>query len=184
MMREQGVTDESLILQKTVGNPYTNVIETRGKNSYGVFLQPSYKHLYGKRINLFNKEEMDIIMNALYSTSSFFVKKEKIVSSREEYNAYEKWSQDITANDVVSMLTGTGMFKEVGTTYNGDIKILRQGSSAKHSGVVYSDTGIVKMFSTNTIFGDKDTLNPFDVFREVNGYTKQEALKQIINKNK
>jgi len=110
-------------------SPYKVVIETRGFNSYGVFLHPSYKNIYGKKINTFTKEECEQIMDAAYATSELFVERKKVSGNVNTYKTIEKFNEDITASEVMDLLQSTGLISYMDVDHNGNIRFKRTGDS-------------------------------------------------------
>ena len=159
-------------------SPYKVVIETRGFNSYGVFLHPSYKNIYGDKIHTFTKEECELIMDAAYSTSELFVERKKVSGKVDTYKTIEKYNEDITASEVMDLLQSTGLISYMDTDYNGNIRFKRTGSKM-HSGVIFTDTAVTQIFSNNTVIGDSGAYSPFDIYCRTNGLDSHQAIKNL-----
>jgi len=112
-------------------------------------------------------------------TCEFFEKKEKVVGNVKHYGIISRYNQDATPADVMQLLSGTGMIREVSTDYEGNITFLRTGSKAKHSGKIFMNTSAMHVFSDNTPMFDVGTYAPFDVYCTVNNYTKQKAIYEL-----
>lgn len=170
--------DEITANRNLMKSPYKVVIETRGYNSYGVFLHPSYKHIYGKKINTFTAEECEMIMDAAYATSELFVERKKVSGDINVYKTIEKFNDDISPSQVMDLLQSTGMFYYMETERNGNIRFKRSGSNM-HSGVIFGDTAVTQVFSNNTILGDNGAYAPFDIYCKVNHLEPHEAIKKL-----
>ena len=163
--------------------PYAVVIETRAANSYGVLVGEGIERVYGKKLNYFSKDEMELIIAAAYSTSDYFQKKEVFSGNPKAFGVIESFNDDSSPSDILQMLESTGMFKYVRTNNKGDISFLRIGSNAPSSGTIFGDRSIVKLFSQNTIFGDCKPMNPYQLLKKINNFTDKQAIK-YITKNK
>lgn len=173
--------DENIANRNLMKSPYKVVIETRGFNSYGVFLHPSYNHIYGKKIYTFTKEECELIMDAAYSTSELFVERKRVSGNVNTYKTIEKYNEDITASEVMDLLQSTGLISYMDTDYNGNIRFRRTGSKM-HSGVIFTDTAVTQIFSNNTVIGDSGAYSPFDIYCKVNHLETHQALKKLKEK--
>jgi hypothetical protein len=179
-MLSQGI-DEQKANVNLMKNPYKVVIESRGFNSYGVFMHPEYKRIYGKKLYTFNKEECELIMDAAYATSEYFVKKKKHSGNVDAYKTILKFNEDTSADDIMNLLSSTGMLSYVDTDRSGNIKFKRQGSPI-HSGIIFADSAVTHIFSNNTILGNNGAYSPFEIYCTVNNITQYEAIKQLNNK--
>lgn len=163
--------------------PYEVVIESRGNKSYGVIAHPTYQRIQGKKIEWFTIEEVELLVDICYSLDYGFIKEYKYEGKPGEYRTISQYNEDTTAEEVLTMVTTSGGFSFAGTDYDGNYKILRNGSNAKSSGYIYKNTGILHLFSPSSIFGDQQTLSPFSVFMLTNNIDKNKALK-LINSQK
>lgn len=177
--RNKIILEEGVSIEKANENimkaPYKVVIETRGHNSYGVFAHENYNRVYGNKLHTFNKRECEMILDAAYATSQYFVQKKKYAGDVNAYRVISKFNEDITAEYVMDMLASTGMLSYVSTDNKGNIKFKRQGSPI-HSGVIFADTGITHVFSNNTILGSSGAYSPFEIYCLVNDLTQYEAI--------
>lgn len=170
--------DEITANRNLLKSPYKVVIETRGFNSYGIFIHPSYKHIYGKKLYTFNKEECELIMDAAYSTSELFIERKKVSGNIDTFKTIERFNEDITANEVMNLLEKTGLISYMDTDYNGNLRFKRLGSKI-HSGVIFSDSAVTQIFSNNTVIGDSGAYSPFDIYCKVNHLQLHEAIKNL-----
>ena len=174
--------NEIMVNHNLLRNPYKVVIETRGSNSYGVFIHKDYKRVYGKKLQTLTKEETQLVVDAAYSTSDFFEKKEKLTGDIKQLKVVERYNEDVGASEVLSLLEQTGGFKYVDTMRDGSIRFLRHGSKANCSGKIFGDTAVVNVFSSNTSLGEARAYSPFEIYCIVNNYSKYEGIKKLINK--
>lgn len=177
--------NEKTAMRIALTAPYECTLETRGEGSYGVMVHPSYKSLAKSNGQWVTKDEMEFLICLGYSLDWGFKKRDSIFSGDEDvYKEISQFNEDCGPEGMIQMIEKSGLYFTIGEDYNGNHLMRRVGSDSNHSGYVYGDTGIFKVFGTNLFDTHKDTLSPFDVYRFINGYTLGEAVEKIIEKRK
>lgn len=166
--------------------PYECTLETRGTDSYGVISHNSYK--LDKPIEKagdLSIDEVELMLSIGYSLDCGFKKKEQIfLGEADVYKEICRFNDDCGAEGMLELLERSGMYSLVGQDYNGNFMIARSGSNSKHSGYVYHDTGVLKIFGTNLFDTYKDTLTAFDVYKAITALSTEEAVAMIVTKRK
>ena len=162
--------------------PFQCTLETRGEGSYGVILHPSYEAVQSA-VGTVTPDEMELLLSIGYGLDCGFRRRERVfVGERAMYKEIVQFNEDCGAEGTVRMLEMSGLYRSIGTDYNGNYRMSRIGSASSHSGYVYADSGVFKIFGTNLFDSDKDTLSPFDIYRLLNDLSEEEAVKTIIEK--
>jgi len=174
---ELGRTSEQaseLILRK----PFEVIIETRSRGSYGVITHKDYKRFYGKKIHKLTVKEIESLNEIARSLDYSFIKKEIFSGSTKDFSTLKKYNENSTGDSVLDVLVRSGMFSFVETERSGNMTILRIGSNSIHSGRIYRDTGVVHLFTTNSIFdiSSKSSFSPFETYCIINNLTKEQAI--------
>lgn len=160
--------------------PVECVIETRSRGSYAVFLHPSYSRFYGKSLHPFSPSEVEDLLSVGYSMDWRYIRPKKRSGNIKDYKVLKRFNEDITAEDVVGLLEGSGMFKFYDTDSNGNFRMARVGSGNPFSLFVYHDTGVAHVFGMNPLTEeDKQTLSPFEVYCAVRDFTEEEAIEKL-----
>ena len=179
-------------LSKEKGNPLV-IIETRGEGGYACIYELEGND-YTKLIDLepISKDDKDTIFGvamSLDNTEQVPIKKEynlEVKDSPEYENGVKPWDDYNTRSGAADRTWSliSSHFTAVGETAN-KIKVLRHDSNAGHSGYIYKDTGILKLYSDNSFLGGSgiDTtakgLRPFEVYLLANGIDAKEAAKRL-----
>lgn len=173
-------TASAILLKK----PVECIIETRSRGSYGVFHHEQYKRFFGDTLNLFNKNEVEHLLDIGYSLDFTYRKQKTFTGRIKPYKTITQFNEDATAEGVVRMIEKSGLFTFYELDSNGNYKLARVGSSSPFSAYVYGDTGVLHVFGLNPFTEhDINTLSPFEVFCSVNNFTMDEAIK-IINEKR
>lgn len=166
-----------------LNKPKSCVIETRFEGSYGVITHKDYKRIYGKTINQFSKEEIELLYTIAYSLDCDFKKRVVYTGLDEDYKTIAKYNNDITADEVADIMIETGLYeyyKDEGNV----IKLKRVGSNNPYSCTIFKDTANIHHFGMSNIFEDaKETHTPFELYCSVHNLTEEEAIKNILKKN-
>lgn len=174
--------NEKTALALQMKHPFQVTLETRGNGSYGVLLHPDYNPIQRTNGEIVTIEEMEFLLSIGFSLDCGFVKREqKYIGESSDYGLMMKFNEDCSAQDVLKMLEISGLYTSAGEDHKGDIMIKRLDTNAHHSGYIYS-TGIVKIFGTNLFSTDKDVLSAFDIYREINDFTMNQAIQKIKEK--
>lgn len=168
----------SKILMK---KPMSCVIETRHTGSYALICGDGYERIWNDKFEWFTDDEVEFIFDTLYSFDEGYSPPSTYKGSISNYRFIRKFNEDHNASDVLSFLLNSGVFTEVEMDYTGNLRALRNGSSAGHSLVIFKDTALTHVFSHNTIFSESGTYSPFEVFCICNGVSEDGGLK-LLNK--
>lgn len=176
----KGKTSEEaseLILRK----PYEVVIETRSRGSYAVIAHPEYKRWYGETIGEFTLDEVNQLNEAAYALDFDYQPKPVFTGEIQDFSTIRKFNDSANGALTLSLLENTGMFSYVDTDRLGNIKVLRMGSKSGYSGRIYGDTGVLHIFSPNTLFDTslKSSFSPFDVYMITKNLTFEDAVKEL-----
>jgi hypothetical protein len=179
-------------LSKTTGKPLV-IIETRGEGGYACIYEIEGND-YTKLIDLepISKDDKDTIFGvamSLDNTEQVEIKKEynlEVKNSPEYENGVKPWDDYNTRTGAADRTWSliSNHFTAVGETAN-KIKVLRHDSNAGHSGYIYKDTGILKLYSDNSFLSGAgiDTtakgLRPFEVYLLANNIDAKEAAKRL-----
>ncbi len=169
-----------LILRK----PFEVVIETRSRGSYAVIAHPEYKRWYGEKIGEFTMEEIAFLNEVAYSLDFCYKPKPVFTGEVKDFSTVRQYNDSANGASSLALLESTGMFSYVETERTGNIKVLRMGSKSGYSARIYADTGVVHVFSPNTLFDTsiKDSFSPFDVFMMTSNLTFEEAINTLSKK--
>lgn len=171
--------NEKTAMNLVLKAPFEVVLETRGNKSYGVISHVDYDRLQRSNRETVTKDEMEFLLNIGYSLDCGFVKSDITYTGKsDDYRCIKEFNEDCTAEGMIGMLEASGLYQSIGMDHNGNYQMSRTGSSSKHSGYVY-DSGILKIFGTNLFNTQKDVLTPFDVYAEINNFTKEQAISMI-----
>ena len=177
--------NEKTAMHIALSVPYECTMETRGEGSYGVISHPSYEHVQRSNNILVTPEEMEMVLSIGYSLDCGFKKKDKMFVGEEDlYKEVIRFNEDCGAEGMVALVERSGLYESIGTDYNGNHMMKRMGSNSAHSGYVYQDSGILKIFGTNLFDTQKDTISPFEVYKHITRYNTEEAIQKIIEKRK
>jgi len=179
-------------LSPKTGKPLV-IIETRGEGGYACIYELEGND-YTKLIDLepISKDDKETIFGvaiSLDNTEQVAVKKEynlEVKNNPEYENGVKPWDDYNTRTGAADRTWSliSNHFTAVGETAN-KIKVLRHDSNAGHSGYIYKDTGILKLYSDNTFLGGSgiDTtakgLRPFEVYLLANNIDAKEAAKRL-----
>lgn len=168
-----------------LNKPLECIIETRFEGMYGVLVHKDYEHLYGDSIKDITLDEYLFLERMVYSLDCGFIKKQPFVGDEDEYALITKFCDDCTPEDVSDMMCSTGLYKraDVELDYNGNILLERVGSSNPYSSKVFRDTSIVVDHGMSNLFSDGlKSHNPYQVLKEVNGWTSHDVIKYLSEK--
>jgi hypothetical protein len=176
---ERTATD--LILKK----PVECVIETRSRGSYGVFIHEQYKRFFGKKMCWFSKDEVEFLLNIGYSLDYNFKKPKPYTGEQDDYALITKFNEDCSAEDVVKMITDTGLFTLHDIDSNGSHRLARVGSDHPFSAYVYKDTGILHVFGLNPLVEhDQNSMQPFEVLCATQDCDEADAVSALKKRYK
>lgn len=165
--------------------PYECTMETRGEGSYGVISHPEYTPVQKSNGEWATEKELEFLLCIGYGLDFGFKKREKIfVGEEDAYKEIVQFNEDCGADGMVDLIERSGLYHSIGPDYNGNILMRRVGSNSNHSGYVYQDTGIFKIFGTNLFDTNKDVITPFEVYKFITGWSTGEAIKNIKEKRK
>ena len=167
--------------EQILKSPFEVVIETRSRGSYAVFYHPEYTRFYGTKLQKLTLEEVELLNETAYSLDYCYQQPRVYDVGGADFSTVRKYNDDADAYRTVSLLEATGMFSVVGTERNGDMKVLRLGSSAAYSGRVFAQTGVFHVFSQNTMFDTtvKNSFSPFEVYMVTKNLTHEQAVKEL-----
>ena len=165
-----------LILRK----PYEVVIETRSRGSYAVIAHPDYNRVFGT-LNEFSVEEVEFLNEIAYSLDYCYQPKPVFKGKVGEYSSIRKYNDNANGALTLSLLESSGMFKYIETERNGNIKVLRLGSTSGYSGRIYADSGVFHVFTSNSLFDTaiKSSYSPFEVYTTTKNLTFEQAMKEL-----
>jgi hypothetical protein len=179
-------------VSKKTGNPLV-IVETRGEGGYACIYELEGND-YTKLIDLepISKDDKNTIFGvaiSLDNTERVAVKKEynlEVKNNPEYENGVKPWDDYNTRTGAADRTWSliSNHFTAVGETAN-KIKVLRHDSNAGHSGYIYKDTGILKLYSDNSFLSGAgiDTtakgLRPFEVYLLANNIDAKEAAKRL-----
>jgi hypothetical protein len=174
--------DPEKVSNMLLNKPLKCIIESRFEGSYGVISHSSYDRVYGKRIQKFERNEVEQLFEIAYSLDVGFKKRSVYVGDVNNYKEIIRYNEDTSAEDVAEMLIGTGLYK-LNSDDGARIKLFRVGSGNPYSSVVYKDTGNVFDFSTSNVFNDsKESHTPFETLCAVKNITEEEGIKFLKEK--
>lgn len=180
-----GGANEMTATRLALRAPFECTLETRGEGSYGVILHPSYTSVQKGNGSLVTPDEMEMLLSIGYSLDCGFRKRERVfVGERNVYKEIARFNEDCGADGMVKLVELTGLYRSKGTDHNGNHLMSRTGSSSAHSGYIYADSGVFKIFGTNLFDSERDTLSPFDMYCLLNELSTEEAVKRIVEKRK
>lgn len=140
------------------------LIETRGNGGYALLSpSPGYKHVYGK-IQEISIEEYDLLMETARSFSEVIEERKDI--RLEKYNKEFEVSPFADFNerfDVISYLEDNGW--EVMKGQGKSIRLKRAGNPSSGSSALFdTESRLMNVFSTSTIFDVGRAYSPADIF--------------------
>lgn len=174
--------DPLMVSEHILKKPYEVVIESRSRKSYAVFLHPDYKHVWGNRLKEFSVEEVEYLNNIAYSLDYEFIPRKPITGDVQTYKTVVEYNNNVTPEEVLQLLEGTGMYKYVSTERDGTILILRTGGKSKYSGKIFGDNSVLFLHSSNAPLFDTTggcAYSPFEVFQVCKGLTYEQAVKEL-----
>jgi len=182
---EKNNANEKTAVRIALAAPYECTLETRGEGSYGVISHPSYTPVQKSNGQWVTKEEMEWLLSVGYFLDCGFRKREQLFIGEEDiYKEISRFNEDCGASGMVELLKRSGLYESIGTDYNGNYLMKRAGSTSPHSGYVYQDSGIFKIFGTNLFDTNKDIISPFEVYKFLTGTGTDGAIKRILDKRK
>jgi len=166
--------------------PFEVTLETRGNDSYGVIEHEDYKNEYfGNLLELTTHQEVEYLLQIGYSLDCGFRKKEKVITGDVDiYAEILKFNEDCGSQGMLKLLEKSGLYFLRERDHNGNYMVYRTGSNSVHSGYVYHDTGLLKIFGTNLFDTHKDILSPFDVYKAIMNMETKEAVASIVKQRK
>jgi hypothetical protein len=172
--------NEQTAIELILKKPVECVIETRSKGSYGVFLHEQYKHFYGDKLCWFTEDEVGFLLNIGYSLDYNFRRPKQYTGDEADYSLIKRFDEDCSAEDVVKMITDTGLFTFHDIDSNGSHRLARVGSDHPFSAYVYKDTGILHVFGLNPLVDhDKQSMTPFEVLCATQNCEEADALQAL-----
>lgn len=169
-------TASEMLLRK----PVECVIETRSKGSYAVMYHPEYSRFYGKKIQRFTKDEVELLLNIGYSLDYNFKKPKPYTGDSSDYKVITKFNEDTTAEEMKDMVEKLGFFSLYDIDSNGNYRMSRVGSNSKFSAYIYADKAHMYVFGLNPISEDGEpNISPFDIYCMLNNLSKNEAIKKL-----
>lgn len=180
---DRGDKDELTVSEIIMKAPYETVIETRSKGSYAVIAHPEYKRFYGETIREFTVEEVESLNQVAYSLDYCYNPKPVFTGDIKDFGSLRKYNDDGCGSKSLEMLESSGLFQYVETERDGNIKVLRQGSNSKFSGRIYANSGVLHLFTNNSVFdtSSKTSFSPFDIFMVTNNLTFEQAVNELTN---
>lgn len=142
------------------------IIETRGIGSYAAMYDDSECKVSYLDMDYITEEERDALIDVCKIYNKKQEEEPQISGKTKKYYEPEPgkltpWGEYNKKHDVWSIVQDE--FEYVGET-SGKHKILRQGSDAAHSGYIFKDTGLMYLFTPNTIYPAGKALSPFMVY--------------------
>lgn len=184
IMEKNGANSKAAV-RIALAAPYECTLETRGEGSYGVIAHPAYTPVQKSNGQWITPEEMEWILSIGYGLDCGFRKKENIFIGEEDvYKEVVRFNEDCGAAGMVALIERSGLYESIGTDYNSNYMMRRAGSNSPHSGYVYQDSGIFKIFGTNLFDTNKDVISPFEVYKFLIGTGTEGAIKRILEKRK
>lgn len=182
-------SNETTAMNIVLKYPYEVTLETRGNDSYGVLDHEDYTKISGPILLnssvYVTNEEVEYLLQLGYSLDCGYRKKKKIFTgSIDIYAEIIKFNEDCGASGMLKLLERSGLYFFKEQDSNGNFLVYRTGSHSSHSGYVYRDTGLLKIFGTNLFDTHSDILSPFDVYKEITNMETREAVAAIVKQRK
>lgn len=161
------------------------VIETRGNGGY-VFIYPnnrvSIKSYF--EVDFVTDEDREILMNISKAYNYEEPKPEPIKPKiKKQYSqGVTPWEDFNQQTNILDIITPDDFFIPKGGYKRKYTLVKRHGSSAAHSGYVFSDTGCLYLFSTGTNYPHETLISPFAAYtiKNHNG-DYSEAAKELYS---
>lgn len=163
--------------------PVECVIETRSRGSYGVFAHPQYTREFGTKIQTFTEEEVELLLNVAYSLSCGYKRPTVYKGKANAYKIIAKFTEDVTADEILGFVESTGLFAYHDTDGNGNYRLSRTGSESMFSAYIYKDSGVLHIFGLNPLSDEnKETLGVFETYCLTHGFSEEEAVEELKKK--